>query len=71
MAQYRTKEGDTVDYIAYKYYGNTANRIVEKIYEANPRLSDFPPMLPENILIELPEQTQTTVISSKKVKLWD
>jgi|GEM_PF-200832 len=71
MALYRTKDGDTVDSIAYKYYGSTSNKLVENIFEANHRLSDYPPVLPEGLLIELPEQSQTTMITTKKVKLWD
>ena len=27
MAEYLTKEGDVLDQIAYKYYGNTNNRV--------------------------------------------
>lgn len=71
MAVYRTKDGDTVDSIAYKYYGSTSNKLVENIFEANHRLSDYPPVLPEGLLIELPEQSQTTMTTTKKVKLWD
>lgn len=66
-----TKDGDTVSYIAHKYYGNTSNRIVEKIFDANPRLSDQPACLPGGILIELPTQESITNVSNKKVKLWD
>ncbi|KOR14698.1 hypothetical protein ABW55_12385 [Acinetobacter sp. C15] len=71
MALYRTKDGDTVDSIAYKYYGSTSNKLVENIFEVNHRLSDHPPVLPEGLLIELPEQSQTTMTPTKKVKLWD
>ncbi|BBF79273.1 tail protein X [Acinetobacter ursingii] len=71
MATYLTKEGDTLDFIAYKYYGSTDNQQVEKILSANYKLSEYPAVLPEGVLIELPEQTRTPTISSKKVKLWD
>lgn len=71
MANYRTNEGDTVDYIAYKYYGNTNNRIVEKILDANSLLAEQGPILPAGLILELPEQTQTPVLSNRKVKLWD
>lgn len=71
MAQYQTKEGDVLDQIAYKYYGNTNNRIVETILELNVGLSDHGAVLPEGLLITLPEQEQSTVISNKQVKLWD
>lgn len=71
MATYLTKEGDTLDFIAYKYYGSTDNQQVEKILNANYKLSEYPAVLSEGILIELPDQTRTPTISNKKVKLWD
>lgn len=71
MAKYQTKDGDVLDQIAYQYYGNTNNRIVEQILEANIGLVDYGPILPEGIIITLPEQTQTTVVTNTKVKLWD
>lgn len=71
MTQYQTKDGDTVDYVAYKFYGNTKNEIVEQIYELNPHLFDHPPLLPENLIIELPKKKVSTTVSNKKVKLWD
>lgn len=67
--EYRTKDGDTVDYIAWKQYGSTDNRIVEKVLAANQGLADAGPILPANMVISLPdiEPEQTTA----KVKLWD
>ena len=70
-AIYRTKEGDTVDYIAYQYYGNTNNLVVEKILEANHLLAEQPAILPHGIELVLPDQQDTAVITSAKVKLWD
>ena len=70
-ASYITKEGDTVDYIAYQYYGYTRNRVVEKILEANQQLAEQPAVLPQGITITLPDQQDTAVITSAKVKLWD
>lgn len=70
MAQYLTKDGDTIDEIAYRYYGSTKNQVVERILEANSRLADHTPILPAGVLIELPE-TQPTVVKSRQVKLWD
>lgn len=69
MAQYSTKDGDTLDEIAYHYYGNTNNKVVENIIEANFGITDHPSILPAGILIELPEVKQST--EKQKVKLWD
>lgn len=71
MAQYQTKENDVLDYIAYKYYGDTNNRIVEQILAVNVGLVDYGPILPEGLVITLPEQTETTVVTNDQVKLWD
>jgi phage tail protein X len=70
-ASYITKEGDTVDYIAYQYYGHTGNQVVEKILDANYSLAEQPAVLPQGITITLPDQQDTAVITSAKVKLWD
>ncbi|MFN6969602.1 MAG: tail protein X [Rheinheimera sp.] len=70
-ASYITKEGDTVDYIAYQYYGHTRNRVVEKILEANQQLAELPAVLPHGIMIILPDEQVTAVITTNKVKLWD
>lgn len=67
--EYRTKDGDTVDFIAWKQYGTTDNRVVEQVLSANQGLADIGPILPPNMVIILPEvkPEQTTA----KVKLWD
>ncbi|MBT0886299.1 MULTISPECIES: tail protein X [Acinetobacter] len=69
MAQYSTKDGDTLDEIAYRYYGSTDNQVVENIIDANFGITDYPPILPAGVLIELPEAKQS--IEKQKVKLWD
>ena len=69
MAQYLTKAGDTLDEIAYRYYGHTNNKVVERILDANFGLSQYEALLPAGVLIELPEVKQT--IDTRKVKLWD
>lgn len=69
MAQYLTKDGDTLDEIAYRYYGNTNNKVVENIIEENFGITNLAPILPAGILIELPEVKQST--EKRKVKLWD
>jgi len=69
MAQYLTKAGDTLDEIAYRYYGNTNNKVVERILEVNFGISKYEALLPADVLIELPEVQQST--ETRKVKLWD
>ena len=69
MAQYLTKAGDMLDEIAYRYYGNTNNKVVEHILEVNFGISQYEALLPAGVLIELPEVKQST--ETRKVKLWD
>lgn len=67
--QYRTSEGDTVDFIAWKYYGTQEGQVVEQLLAANPGLADLGPKLPAGVIITLPELT--AVGQAKGVKLWD
>lgn len=69
MARYLTKAGDTLDEIAYRYYGNTNNKVVERILEVNFGISQYEALLPAGVLIESPEVQQST--KTLKVKLWD
>lgn len=69
MAKYSTKDGDTLDEIAYKYYGNTNNKVVENIIGANFGITNHGPILPAGILIELPELKRS--VEKQRVKLWD
>lgn len=64
---YRSKEGDVVDALAKRIYGNES--MVVAIYEANPGLADLGAVLPAGLLINLPDPpvvTQATTV----VRLW-
>lgn len=51
--RYVTRRGDTVDYIAWRFYGETLGGVIEQLLEANPGLSDHGPILPPGVTIEL------------------
>lgn len=68
-ATYITREGDTMDFIAWKHYGATTNRVVEKVLDANRGLADLGPILPAGLRIELPDVE--TPAKSQGVRLWD
>jgi phage tail protein X len=70
MTQYRTKEGDTVDLIAWTFYGRQDNRIVEQVLEANYGLAEYGPELPAGLLVNLPELAVDEE-QAGGVKLWD
>lgn len=66
---YQTRDGDTVDFVAWKYYGATDNRVVEQVLEANPGLADRGAILPGGIEIVLPEISKPA--TQKGIRLWD
>lgn len=67
MAKYRSLQGDTVDLICHRFYGNTD--MVEAVLAANPGLADLSFVLPVGTLITLPEASARS--ASEPVKLWD
>ncbi|WP_372395126.1 tail protein X (plasmid) [Azospirillum sp. HJ39] len=52
MATVRTQQGDTVDLVALRHYGDTT--MVEAILAANPGLSAHGAKLPHGLAITLP-----------------
>ena len=66
---YRSKEGEPVDYIAWKQYGNQNAGTVEKVFLANPGLSQYDDTLPAGLVVVLPEMPKSE--ERKTVKLWD
>ena len=68
VAQYRTREGDMLDFIAWKHYGKQSVA-VEQILEANPKLAEYGELLPAGLIIKLPDITlpETDTI----IRLWD
>lgn len=66
---YRTSDGDTADYIAWKYYGTQDGQVVEQLLAANPGLADRGPVLPLGLLVTLPDIQPAT--AAQVVRLWD
>lgn len=66
---YETRQNDVLDDVVFRFYGDTENRIVETVLEANPGLADLGPVLPAGVLIELPERPATA--SRTLTRLWD
>lgn len=69
MTTYVTRDGDTADFIAWKFYGRQDNGTVEQLLAANPGLADRGPTLPPGVAIELPELVTPTVKAG--LRLWD
>ncbi|MBI2235374.1 MAG: tail protein X [Magnetospirillum sp.] len=66
--RYRTRQGDRLDAICWRYYGRES--AAEAVYEANPGLAGFGPILPAGLEIELPDLAEP-VSAPTMVKLWD
>lgn len=64
----RSVQGDTIDMICFRYYGKTAG-VTEQVIEANPKLIDIGPILPNGTEVYLPEQTATA--ERTMISLWD
>ena len=69
---YITADGESVDYIAWKYYGESSNANVSAILSANAGLADYGPILPSGLSVTLPSAAAVTAqTASSGVKLWD
>ncbi len=67
-ASYLSEQGDTVDYIAWRYYGRLDDRVVERVYEANSGLADLGPVLPDGTKVKLPRIPEPE--TREGVRLW-
>jgi phage tail protein X len=69
MAQnYITQQFDEVDQICWRYYGRT-RQAVEAVMLANPGLGDMMPILPEGLVIRLPDLPDPGIGTT--VRIWD
>ncbi|MDQ0422276.1 phage tail protein X [Peteryoungia aggregata LMG 23059] len=66
---YVTEDGDMVDQIARRYYGEHKDK-AELLYSANRGLADQDIHLPAGLVIRLPAVTQEETPTSFK-RLWD
>lgn len=66
--KYRTKDGDVLDAVCKRHYGDLAYR-VEDVIAANPGLAARGPVLPSGVIIELPE-IEDTAQERPTIRLW-
>lgn len=65
---YVTRQFDEVDAICHRYYGRT-QQTVEAVLLVNPNLADLMPILPEGLVIELPDVPAPS--TSETMRIWD
>ncbi|NLC24643.1 MAG: phage tail protein [Oxalobacter sp.] len=69
--QVRTKQNDTLDALCWRHLGSTAG-VVEAALELNPGLAKHGPILPQGIIVTLPDpDTVTGMATTETVNLWD
>ena len=69
MTTYRSVEGDTVDLIAFRHYGDESRAAA--VFDANPGLADLGPILPPGTLVRLPEpESLPPPEASAPIRLW-
>ena len=68
MAEYTTIEGDMVDMICRRFYGDETG-FVEPVLEANPGLAYHPAILPAGIVVTLPDLSVGKEMPA--ISLWD
>ena len=69
MIIYKTKDGDVLDEILYKFYGTEG--LVPKVLEHNRHLADLGPIYPSDVQIILPDLVLDGGNVRKEVSLWD
>lgn len=65
----RANQNDTVDALCWRFYGRTAG-VTEAVLEANPGLADHGPILPQGLVVNMPE-AQSSAPQRQMVQLWD
>ena len=66
--KYRTRDGDALDAICARHYGDLAWRI-EEVIAANPGLAARGPVLPSGVIVDLPEIAETAP-EIQTLRLW-
>lgn len=68
MVSYVTQEGDAIDAVCWRHYGE-AVRSVARVLDVNPHIAGFAQRMPRGVLITLPVVEVTS--ASNRVQLWD
>lgn len=69
MTIYRSSDGDVLDAICLRFYGN-ASGYLEAVLAANPGLAEQGPQLPADLSITLPDVPSLSS-AKKTIRLWD
>ena len=67
--QYRTRQGDLLDWLCWRHYGRIGGAL-EQVLAANPNLAAQGPVLPAGLSIRLPSLDRETSAATV-LRLWD
>ena len=69
MNEETTLDGDTLDQVIYRALGRVDESLLEQTYLLNPELSEYGPVLPEGVIVKLPDSPAETVTPT--IHLWN
>lgn len=69
MRTYTTREGDTLDSIAFEYYGFLTPDLLQQIYRANQNIGDYDQPFEFGITINLPDIEPPGIEEVEQIKL--
>ena len=69
MRIYHTREGDTLDSIAYEYYGYLTPALLREVYRANQNIGDYEQPFYAGITIHLPDIDPPGIEKIEQIKL--
>lgn len=69
MMRVVAQAGDTLDYLCWRHYGATDNRVVETVLQANPGLAALGAVLPAGTEVRMPAVVQPA--QTRGLRLWD
>ncbi|WP_315807476.1 tail protein X [Pseudomonas sp. C9-3] len=67
--QLRTHQGETLDALCWRHYGRTAG-VTEAVLEANPGIAEHGPLLPQGVLVFLPD-APASAPERQVINLWN
>lgn len=68
-ALYRTRSDDMLDLVCFRHYGARTG-MIELVLNANPGLCERGPLLPQGLILTLPDAPQSA-LPAARIKLWD
>ena len=69
MRTYKTREGDTLDSVAYEFYGHLTPAVLQEVYRANQNIGDFQQPFEQGIVVNLPDIEPPDVEEVAQIKL--